>query len=226
MIDVRDLRKSYVTPAETVEVLKGVSLRVDPGECVALTGVSGSGKSTLLNILAGLQTADAGDAVVAGRNVTGATREQLVTMRLKDVGVIFQDHNLAPDFTALENVEIIARAQGLTGREAKDRSMGALDAVGVAHVAGRRPSHISGGQAQRVGIARALVGGRQVILADEPTGSLDKTTSATTFELFRRLADDGATVVVCSHDPLLMDYATRGYHLDDGLVAHQNTLVA
>lgn len=219
MIEVRDLRKSYVTPAETVKVLRGVSLWVDPGECVALTGVSGSGKSTLLNILAGLQNADSGEAVVAGKKVTGATREQLVAMRLKDIGVIFQDHNLAPDFTALENVEIIARAQGLTGQAAKDQSMDALAAVGVDHIAHRRPRHISGGQAQRVGIARALVGGRQVILADEPTGSLDKATSATTFELFRHLADTGATVVVCSHDPLLMDYATRGYHLEDGQLA-------
>ncbi|MFL0459801.1 ABC transporter ATP-binding protein [Kytococcus sedentarius] len=216
MIDVERLEKSFVSPGETVRVLDGVSMAVAAGECVALTGASGSGKSTLLNILGGLEPADAGSALVSGVNVTAASDAALAKMRLEKVGLVFQDHNLVPDFTVLENIEVVLRARGTDGRRARQQAMDALERVDVAELAERRPARISGGQAQRVGIARAISGGKQVILADEPTGSLDSRTTQAVFELLASLAQDGAAVVVCTHDLSVRDHVSREYHLVDG----------
>lgn len=199
-----------------MRVLDSVALTVAAGECVALTGASGSGKSTLLNILAGLESADAGTARVAGVDVTAASDAALATMRLERVGLVFQDHNLVPDFTVLENVEVVLRARGLDGAAARQHAMDALERVQVSELAKRRPSRISGGQAQRVGIARAIAGGKQVLLADEPTGSLDSRTTQSVFELLADVAQDGAAVVVCTHDLSVRDHVSREYHLRDG----------
>ena len=216
MIDVERLEKSFVSPGETVRVLDGVTFSVESGECVALTGASGSGKSTLLNILAGLEQADAGSARVAGVDVVAASEADRARMRLEKVGLVFQDHNLVPDFTVLENVEVVLRARGMDGRVARRAALDALDRVSVADLAGRVPARISGGQAQRVGIARAIAGGKQVVLADEPTGSLDSRTTESVFELLADLARDGAAVVVCTHDLSVHDHVSREYHLVDG----------
>ncbi|OFS13360.1 ABC transporter [Kytococcus sp. HMSC28H12] len=216
MIDVERLEKSFVSPGETVRVLDGVTFSVESGECVALTGASGSGKSTLLNILAGLEQADAGSARVAGVDVVAASEADRARMRLEKVGLVFQDHNLVPDFTVLENVEVVLRARGMDGRAARRAALDALDRVSVADLAGRVPARISGGQAQRVGIARAIAGGKQVVLADEPTGSLDSRTTESVFELLADLARDGAAVVVCTHDLSVRDHVSREYHLVDG----------
>ncbi|MFC0358668.1 MULTISPECIES: ABC transporter ATP-binding protein [Kytococcus] len=210
------LEKSFVSPGETVRVLDGVTFSVESGECVALTGASGSGKSTLLNILAGLEQADAGSARVAGVDVVAASEADRARMRLEKVGLVFQDHNLVPDFTVLENVEVVLRARGMDGRAARRAALDALDRVSVADLAGRVPARISGGQAQRVGIARAIAGGKQVVLADEPTGSLDSRTTESVFELLADLARDGAAVVVCTHDLSVRDHVSREYHLVDG----------
>lgn len=216
MIDVERLEKSFVSPGETVRVLDGVTFSVESGECVALTGASGSGKSTLLNILAGLEQADAGSARVAGVDVVAASEADRARMRLEKVGLVFQDHNLVPDITVLENVEVVLRARGMDGRAARRAALDALDRVSVADLAGRVPARISGGQAQRVGIARAIAGGKQVVLADEPTGSLDSRTTESVFELLADLARDGAAVVVCTHDLSVRDHVSREYHLVDG----------
>ena len=219
MIEARDLRKAFVTPAETVTVLAGADLTVAAGECVGLTGASGSGKSTLLNILAGLEPADSGTVRMAGREVVGAEPDELAELRLQDVGVVFQDHNLVPDFTVGENLEVVLRARGMDGESARRHAAHALGSVGIAELVDRRPSEISGGQAQRVGIARALAGGKRIVLADEPTGALDEATSRSIFELLREAAEAGAAVVVCTHDLLVGEYAHRQVALRDGVLA-------
>ncbi len=219
MIEARDLRKAFVTPAETVTVLAGADLTVAAGECVGLTGASGSGKSTLLNILAGLEPADSGTVRMAGREVVGAEPDELAELRLQDVGVVFQDHNLVPDFTVGENLEVVLRARGMDGESARRHAAHALGSVGIAELVDRRPSEISGGQAQRVGIARALAGGKRIVLADEPTGALDEATSRSIFELLREVAEAGAAVVVCTHDLLVGEYAHRQVALRDGVLA-------
>lgn len=218
MIFLKDVTLSYRSNVETVTALETVTLRVLAGEFVAVFGASGSGKTTLLNVIAGLQVPDSGDVQVGEHEVQHLTESERAQMRLVDVGVVFQDDNLIPEFSALENVMLPLRARGWSATAAVELAQEYLVKVGLDGLGRRMPAQLSGGQKQRVGIARALVGGRRVLLADEPTGALDSETSRAVFELLGELAEQGVAVVVATHDPLVLEYAGRIVTVRDGQV--------
>jgi putative ABC transport system ATP-binding protein len=201
-----------------VAVLRDVSLRVSPGEWVALVGPSGSGKSTLLGIIAGLDTPDAGRIVVDGVDITALGERELAGVRGERIGVVFQAYNLIPGLTAEENVEVplyAARRPGAMARRAAEL----LDMVGLGDRRGHRPSQLSGGQQQRVAIARALVNRPSLLVADEPTGNLDRAAGAMVLDLFARLrAELGLTLVIATHDPAVAARADRVVRLADGQI--------
>ncbi len=218
MITLRNVNLSYTSDVETVSALSGVSVELSAGELVTVFGTSGSGKTTLLNVISGLVVPDSGDIFVNGKEIAHADEADRARLRLTEVGLVFQDHNLIPEFSALENVMLPLRGRGVSDREASDEASRLLDAVGVGELARRMPTQLSGGQKQRVGIARALVGGRTILLADEPTGALDTENSTMVFALLRRLADEGVVVVIATHDPLATEIADRIIRMQDGRV--------
>lgn len=206
---------SYATPAGPVSALESVELSIAEGEFVCLYGSSGSGKSTLLSVIAGLEVPQQGAIEVFGTDVTGLNERERTELRLRQVGMVFQDHNLVAQFTASENIQVVLRAQGCPDPEAQARSL--LDSVGVGELWNRLPEAMSGGQRQRVGIARALAGNRPVMLCDEPTGALDSKTSAALFGAIQDLArHDGVACLVATHDPLAQRFADRVVEIVDG----------
>ncbi len=208
---------SYPLKSGPVPALRGVDVSLAPGETVCLFGASGSGKSTLLNVLAGLDVPDAGRVQVAGVDVVRASEAERTALRLRSVGMVFQDSNLVAQFTAAENVELILRCQGATAPRQQAGAL--LAALGVGELADRRPSDMSGGQRQRVGIARALAGDRRVILCDEPTGALDRANSRALFGLLRDLArEQQLGVLIATHDREAAEFADRVLTLVDGRV--------
>lgn len=217
LIEAAGVELAYPLPSGAVPALRGVDLSLLPGETVCLFGASGSGKSTLLNVLAGLDVPDAGRVAVAGVDVVRASEAERTALRLRSVGMVFQDSNLVAQFTAAENVELILRCQGASGP--RRQAVALLGALGVGELADRRPSDMSGGQRQRVGIARALAGDRQVILCDEPTGALDRANSRALFELLRDLAREKQVgVLVATHDREAAEFADRVVTMVDGRV--------
>lgn len=218
MISLRDVDLRFESEVETVTALDKVNLDVNSGEFVAVFGASGSGKTTLLNVLAGLIEADSGSIAIADYRVDELPESRRALMRLADVGVVFQDHNLIAEFDAAENIMLPLRARGWSAAEAKIQAQASLAQVGLEGLGRRMPAQLSGGQKQRVGIARALVGGRMVLLADEPTGALDNGNSIAVFELLLEFAQSGVSVVVASHDPLIRQYADRLITMQDGRI--------
>lgn len=216
LLTATGLSRSFITGAETVWAVREVDLQARAGEFVCVFGASGSGKTTLLNLVAGLDTPTAGTVFVESADVGGLNEDQRARLRLETVGVIFQEHNLVEEFTVTENVALPLEILGVRYREALRLADLELDRVGLSGLGRRLPRELSGGQRQRVGIARALVGQRRVLLADEPTGALDSRNSRALFELLRELADQGALVVVCSHDPMCRDFADAVYEMTDG----------
>lgn len=215
-IEVRGLGKRY---SRTVEALKDVDLEIAAGEFVALVGKSGSGKSTLLNILGGLDTPDRGEVRIAGASVDYSDPAGLVALRRRTVGFVFQDFNLLPTLTAQENVAFPLLFNYRRSKEREERASALLDLVGLGDRQDHLPSELSGGEQQRVAVARALVGGPQVILADEPTGNLDTATSTGIVDLLRRInAEQGTTFLVVTHDPDVGASADRAVELRDGRV--------
>ena len=202
--------------ATGVYALRGVNLRIDRGEFVAIVGPSGSGKSTLMNIIGCLDVADLGRYVLAGVDVSDLGDDQLAKVRNRFVGFIFQQWNLLARTTAVDNVALPLAYRG--DRERRRKALAALKAVGLAQRAAHRPNQLSGGEQQRVAIARALVTDPAILLADEPTGSLDSQTGAGIMQLFGRLHDAGRTVIVVTHDPRVADLADRQIHLLDGRI--------
>lgn len=217
-ISLRDVQLEFPQPAETVVALRDINLDVGEGEFVALTGISGSGKTSLINVLSGLTSVTGGEASVMGQQIEAASARDRAALRLSTIGVVFQDHNLIPEFTVQENVELPLRARGFSGKDARDEALRWLGRVGLSGMEKRRPAQLSGGQKQRVGVARALAGGRTILLADEPTGSLDAENSRAMFELLSGLASDGATVVTATHDPAIRAWATRAITMSDGVI--------
>ncbi len=216
MIRTRGVCKAYRSEVETVWAARDVDFEARPGEFVCIYGASGSGKSTLLNLLAGLDLADTGEIQVGGVEVGTAGDEQRAELRLRTVGVVFQDHNLIQEFTAAENVSLPLEALGLPTAQARAEALRQLARVGLPGLEDRFPSQLSGGQRQRVGVARALTGKRAVLLADEPTGALDSAATQELFTLIRTLCDEGVLAVICSHDPRCRDYADTVYEVVDG----------
>lgn len=199
-----------------VTALKDIDLTLSAGEFVAVMGPSGSGKSTLLNLAGALDTPTSGRVLVEGQDLTGLSATRKADLRRRSIGFVFQDFNLLPSLTAIENVAFPLELDGVPAARARARAMEALDGVGVAELADRFPEDVSGGQAQRIAIARALIGPRRLLLADEPTGALDSTTGGDVVSVLRQRADDGAAVLLVTHEPRFAAWADRTIFLRDG----------
>lgn len=216
ILEASNLTRSFTKGGQVIPVLSGLSLSQEVGELVLISGVSGSGKTTLLNLLSGLDKPDEGEVRIAGSTMTSMRDSERDFLRLSKIGIVFQEPNLVPDFTARENVELVLRAAQLGGANPAQCARDALNQVGLDGLEDRYPRELSGGQAQRVGIARAIAGDKPVILADEPTGSVDRRTSDEIFSTLRKIVDDGRAVLLSSHDPRAHEFASRSYHLVDG----------
>lgn len=216
ILSLKGVSRNFRDGADTVHALVEVSLDVGPGELVAVMGPSGSGKSTLLQIAGGLEAADAGQVVVEGRSLVGASAKDLAAIRRRAVGYVFQELNLIPTLTAAENVSLPLELDGVSG--AAGAAAEALAEVGLPEVAGRFPDQLSGGQRQRVAIARALAGPRRLLLADEPTGALDTRTGEDVLKVLRMRIDAGAAGVLVTHDSRHAAWADRIVFLRDGRV--------
>lgn len=210
--------RSYRDGDLTVQALDAVSLEVDAGELVAIMGPSGAGKSTLLQVAGGLEPFDAGDVYVEGRQLRGASSSSLAEARRKSIGYVFQELNLIPTLTALENVTLPLELDGIGGSEANRIGRDALADVGLPDAERRFPDQLSGGQRQRVAIARALAGPRRLLLADEPTGALDSRTGEGVLKVLRERIDAGAAGVLVTHDSRHAAWADRIVFLRDGKV--------
>ncbi|NVK26127.1 MAG: ABC transporter ATP-binding protein [Gammaproteobacteria bacterium] len=214
--------KSEQNKALITQVLKGLDLTITKGEQLAILGQSGSGKSTLLHILGMLDVPSSGSITIEGKDVTSLSEQQKATYRNHNMGFIYQFHHLLMEFSALENVAMPLFIQGSDRAQALDKAKGLLDLVGLSHRLNHAPSQLSGGERQRVAIARALVNDPKLVLADEPTGNLDKANAEHVFELFMKLNKElGTTLVVVTHDLQLAKRFNRVIHLDDGLVTEQ-----
>ncbi len=218
MIHISDIHKQYQMGPTVVNALGGVSLEIEAGEFVAITGPSGSGKSTLMNIIGCLDSPDSGSYLLAGEEVAELTPDDLAEIRNLRVGFVFQTFNLLPRATALENVELPLIYRGIGARRRRATAEAMLERVGLADRMTHLPTELSGGQRQRVAIARALVGGPAVILADEPTGALDTRTGWEIMALFEELNRDGVTLILVTHDNALAAHAGRLVRLLDGLI--------
>jgi ABC-type lipoprotein export system ATPase subunit len=216
VIDCVNLTKTYNLGAEKVRALHGVSFSIAAGELVAIMGTSGSGKSTLANLLGALDTPTSGELVIDGERVAGMSRDALARLRNRDIGFVFQQFNLLPRMTALENVmlPLIYAPRGRAEGAARARSR--LEDVGLGHRLDHRPAQLSGGQQQRVAIARALINEPRIVIADEPTGALDTHTSHEIMELFTKLHARGFTVILITHEPDIAAYAERVLRFRDG----------
>jgi len=218
MIKLMSIEKSYKTGSQQLKVLKGLDCHVREGEMVAIMGSSGSGKSTLLNILGLLDGFDNGEYVLSGESMAGLSERSAAKYRSRFLGFVFQSFNLIGFKTAMENVALPLYYQGVSRKERNVRAMEFLEKVGLTDWSEHLPNQLSGGQKQRVAIARALVGKPRVILADEPTGALDSTTSREVMSLLRELNGEGITMVVVTHENDIAELCDRIINLHDGQI--------
>jgi putative ABC transport system ATP-binding protein len=219
LIEIRNLTRQFRKGGETITPLDDVTLDIDRGEFVSLMGPSGTGKSTLLNQIAGIDRPDSGTIIVAGTEITRLSRSRLAGWRAENVGYIFQTHNLIPVLTAYENVELPLLLLPFNREERRRRVLIALEAVDLVDRASHYPRQLSGGQEQRVGIARAIVADPTVVVADEPTGDLDSVTSGQILDLLQRLNQDlGTTLLMVTHDEQAAGIASRQLRLNNGRI--------
>jgi putative ABC transport system ATP-binding protein len=219
MIKVDNVTKEYRTDHTAVHALRGVSLEIRPAEFLSIAGPSGSGKTTLLNLIGCLDVPSTGEIYIAGEAVSGESRIELATLRRHKLGFVFQTFNLIPVLSAYENVSFALSLLGVDGAPLRERTLQALEEVGLSGLEKRRPGELSGGQQQRVAVARALVKGPQIVLADEPTANLDSDTGREILELMGALnRTHGTTFIFSTHDPMVMDFARRLVLLHDGSV--------
>ncbi|UFS68912.1 ABC transporter ATP-binding protein [Geomonas sp. RF6] len=220
IVSIRDLAKSYRRGSQLIPVLDGITFDIAQGEFVALMGPSGSGKSTLLNLIAGIDSADHGSIKVAGVEITGLSELELSRWRAGHVGFIFQFYNLIPVLTAFENVELPLLLTSLKKSERREHVETVLSVVGLADRMDHYPAQLSGGQQQRVAIARAIVTDPEILVADEPTGDLDRASAGEILELMDRLVTDfGKTVIMVTHDPRAAEKAHIIRHLEKGVLS-------
>lgn len=229
LVQVEQVTKEYIKGDQTIAPLKDANLRIERGEFVSLMGTSGSGKSTLLNLLAGIDRPTSGSILVDGQEITQFSRTRLARWRAENVGYIFQMHNLVPVLTAFENIELPLLLRSMSRQDRERRVNVAMEAVGIADRADHFPRQLSGGQEQRVGIARALVANPTIIVADEPTGDLDSETTGEILDLLRRLNTElGMTLLMVTHDSQAANVASRGLRLEKGcfLETHRSLATA
>ena len=220
IVECRDVKKIYRQGKVEVNAFNGVSLTIKKGGFVALAGPSGSGKTTMLNIIGGLDLADSGRIMVDGNALDKMTQSELASLRLQKVGFVFQAYNLIPVLSAFENVEFVMLLQGVRSAERRELARAILDDVGLQGKYDRRPAELSGGEQQRVAVARAIVSNPSIVLADEPTANLDSKTGKGLLEMMRQLNEKKkATFIFSTHDKMVMDYARRLVLIRDGLVA-------
>lgn len=218
-VELNDLKKTYRTGPIEVSALRGVSLKIAPGEFVAAAGPSGSGKTTLLNIIGGLDRADSGEVRVAGQDLQLLSSGELAGLRLRRIGFVFQTYNLMPVLTALENAEFTLLLQGIPAHRRREKVHKLFAEIGLAGLEDRRPAELSGGQQQRVAVARAMVTEPALILADEPTANLDSATAIALLDVMQHLNRvTGTTFIFSTHDPQVMERAHRMIRLRDGQI--------
>ena len=218
MIEIKDLHKSYKMGSNSLHVLKGINFSVEEGELVAIMGSSGSGKSTLLNILGMLDELDEGTYTLDGVPIVNLNETKAANYRNKFLGFVFQSFNLINYKTAMENVALPLYYQRMPRKQREEKSLKYLDQVGLKEWATHLPSELSGGQKQRVAIARAMAAEPKVLLADEPTGALDSTTSYEVMDLIQKINDQGNTILIVTHEPDIADMCKRIVHLKDGVI--------
>ena len=225
LIDIKQIKRDFVLGSEIINVLKGIDLQINKGEYVALMGPSGSGKSTLMNLLGCLDTATSGTYILNGNDVSQMHDDQLAEIRNKEIGFVFQTFNLLPRTTALDNVALPMIYAGFSKSERNIRATEVLSQVGLSDRMDHQPNQLSGGQLQRVAVARALVNNPSIILADEPTGNLDSKTSVEIMSLFNDIHKNGNTVILVTHEEDIAKYAHRIIRLRDGMIEsdQQNT---
>ena len=220
IVECVDVKKTYRQGKVEVSALNGVSLSIEKGDFVALAGPSGSGKTTMLNIIGGLDLADSGSVMMDGNALDKMTQSELASLRLQKVGFVFQAYNLIPVLSALENVEFVMLLQGVPSAERRELAKAMLDDVGLAGKFDRRPAELSGGEQQRVAVARAIVSNPSIVLADEPTANLDSKNGTGLMEMMKQMNEKKkATFIFSTHDKMVMDYARRLVLIRDGLVA-------
>jgi putative ABC transport system ATP-binding protein len=225
-IQIKDLVKTFDTPAGPLNVLRGIDLDIHKGEFVALVGPSGSGKTTFLNMLTAVDTPTGGDIMVGGVPITQVPQRKLTKWRARTVGIVFQFFQLLPTLTVLENVMApMDFANVWKPKERREIAMKLLDRFGISDQADKTPDMLSGGQQQRVAIARALANNPPLVVGDEPTGNLDSMSAANVFDLFQQLADRGTTVIIVTHDRLLVGNVPKLFELRDGTIG-ETTLEA
>lgn len=216
MIEMKDIRKIYQSGKVETEALKGISLNVEEGEFVMLTGKSGCGKTTLLSILGGMEQASSGEYCFEGTEVSGMKADRMAAFRNKSLGFVFQAYHLIDSLRTIDNVELPLGYAGVKKSERKKRALEALRRVGLEERVRHYPSQLSGGQQQRVAIARAIVNHPRVLLADEPTGNLDAGNRQELMKLLSELHESGMTIIMVTHDQDLLSYATKVCRMSDG----------
>jgi len=220
IVECIDIEKTYRQGKMEVRALNGVSLSIEKGGFIALAGPSGSGKTTLLNIIGGLDSADSGSVIVNGNTLNAMNQSELASLRLHNIGFIFQAYNLIPVLSAIENVEFVMLLQDVPSAERRGRAKTILDDVGLEGKYDRRPAELSGGQQQRVAVARAIVSNPSIVLADEPTANLDSKTGKGLLEMMKEMNEKKkVTFIFSTHDKMVMDYARRLILIRDGMVA-------
>ncbi len=225
LIDLKDIYKIYQMGSTQINALDGLDCTIDKGEYVALMGPSGSGKSTLMNVIGCLDSPSRGTYMLNGTNVSTMTDDDLATVRNVEIGFVFQSFNLLPRTSALENVALPLVYAGVARKERLERAQIVLKKVGLGDRGDHKPNELSGGQRQRVAIARALINNPSIVLADEPTGNLDSTSSLEIMALFEEIHAEGNTVVMVTHEEAIAKYAKRTIRMIDGKLANQNTSV-
>ncbi len=218
VIEIQGITKHYQVGTQVVKALRGVNLKIEKGEYVAIMGPSGSGKSTLMNVIGALDTPSDGQYILNGTDVSRLTDDKLAEIRNKEIGFVFQTFNLLPRYTALENVMLPLIYAGIPKPERLKKGKDAINKVGLEERAAHKPNELSGGQRQRVAVARALINNPSIILADEPTGNLDSKTSVDIMRLFDEIHSMGNTIILVTHEEDIAQHAHRIIRLRDGLV--------